>query len=132
MAVVHGVPKLDGADPISGRVLGKLCGVDSINEEQGMKPMTITQRLDKLWSKVTGRQHNFRVVLGYKQRGQQHKTEITMYKTFRLAWMPSSDAFYREIRKHYGPKVIGAAKVHHGKLNDGHITIEDIAYLGRF
>lgn len=97
-----------------------------------MKPMTIIQRLDKLWSKVTGRQHNFRVVFGYKQRGQQHKAAVTLYQTFSLTWRPGSDDFYREIRKHFGPKVIGVAKVHYGKLNCGHITIEDIAYLVRF
>lgn len=93
---------------------------------------TLIQHLDRLWSKVTGRKHNFRVVFGYKQKGQQHKAEITMYQTFSLTWRPSSDDFYREIRKHFGPKVIEVAKAHHRKLNSGHITIEDIAYLGRF
>ncbi len=96
------------------------------------KRKTLIQTLDYLWSKVTGRNHNYRVVFGYKQKGQSHKTEITMYRTFSMAWRPSGDDFYRGLRKHFGPAMVKAAKERYGKLNGGYVTIEDIQYVGRF
>ncbi|APU00851.1 hypothetical protein [Aeromonas phage 59.1] len=96
------------------------------------KCKTFIQTLDYLWSMVTGRNHNYRIVFGYKQKGQTRSTEITMYRTFSMSWRPSGDDFYREIRKHFGPNIVKDAAAMYGRLNNGRVTIEDIQYVGRF
>ncbi|APU00431.1 hypothetical protein [Aeromonas phage 3] len=96
------------------------------------KRKTFIQWLDWKWSRVTGRKHQFRVVLGYKQKHQQYTAEVTMYRCFDMAWVPGHDEFYRAIRTHFGPEIVKAAKEAYGKLNNGHITLESIVYLGRF
>ncbi len=93
---------------------------------------TCIQWFDAMWSKVTGRKHNLRVVFGYKQKGQTRSTEITMCRTFTMDWMPGGDDLYRELKKHFGPAIVEASKERYGRLNNGHITIEDISYIGRF
>jgi hypothetical protein len=96
------------------------------------KRKTLAQWVDSSWSRVTGRKHNYRVVFGYKKKGQGHKTEITMYRTFSMTWRPSGDDFYREIRKHFGSAIVKEAAAMYGRLNNGRVTIEDITYVGRF
>lgn len=96
------------------------------------KRKTLIQWLDRKWSLVTGRRHQFRVVLGYKRKGQQRPAEVTMYRCFDMAWLPHHDEFYRVMRTHFGPDVVKAAKQAYGRLNNGDITLESITYLGRF
>ncbi|APU00767.1 hypothetical protein [Aeromonas phage Asp37] len=96
------------------------------------KRKTLIQILDRMWSRVTGRRHQFRVVLGYKRKGQQRPAEVTMYRCFDMSWVPGHDDFYRTIRTHFGPDIIKAAKEAYGSLNNGTITLESIVYLGRF
>lgn len=89
----------------------------------------LTQFIDKAYSRVTGRHHQYRVVLGFKPKGCQAPSMFTVCRTFGLTYR-DGESFYRAIRKHYGESFIKCLPKDH--LKNGHITIEHIAYLGRF
>lgn len=89
----------------------------------------VTIIIDKLLSRVTGREHQYFVSLGYRPKGHTGPQQYTINHTFSVRCR-SGASFYREIRKHFAPDFIKQLPKHH--LSNGEITIERISYLGRY
>lgn len=85
--------------------------------------------LDKAYSVVTGRTHNYFVILGYRPKGHKGPQMCTIQQTFSMERRCSRN-FYRVIRKEFAPSLVAAIPKH--RLDNGRITIEKITYLGRY
>ncbi|APU01183.1 hypothetical protein [Aeromonas phage 32] len=88
------------------------------------------QMIDRSFSRVTGREHQYCVKLSFKPKGwagQPHTWVVLPGMTYR----PHSQEFYRSLRKHYGERFINGLRKLGINPNNGQITIDSITYLGR-
>lgn len=92
---------------------------------------TLINRLDKLRSRVTGREHQFCVRLGFRPKGWKG-SPITMVVLPSTTYRPAPAVFYRNLRKHYGPGFMKKVKEAGVSLDNGTMFIDSINYLGRF
>lgn len=85
--------------------------------------------LDGKYSRVTGRTHNYFVMIAYQPKGNSPYQKSTYQVTFSMNKRCSRD-FYRIIRKEFAPRLVSAMPRH--RLDNGKIAIETITYLGRY
>lgn len=89
----------------------------------------LIQKLDRLYSKVTGRHHQFIILLAYQNKGTQSAPLATRVQSFSMSYR-DGDSFYRTVKKHFAPRFIRAIPKH--LLRNGNVTIREVSYLGRF
>jgi len=85
--------------------------------------------IEGLLSKISGRQHHFKLVIHYvpDRMNASHYAERIM-----TAWMPerSNIADERQIKKMVGESLV--ANIPRHRRNNGHIDIRAVYYLGWF
>ncbi|MGL4755247.1 MAG: hypothetical protein ACRCXB_23045 [Aeromonadaceae bacterium] len=89
----------------------------------------LTQFIDRLYSRVTGRKHRYFVTLGYRPKGHTGPQVVTVSDTFYVSYR-CPELLYRKVRKFYGHDLIKS--VPRRLRNNGRITLDAATYLGRF
>ncbi|AWH15342.1 hypothetical protein [Aeromonas phage 14AhydR10PP] len=88
------------------------------------------QMIDRSFSRVTGREHQYCVKLAFFPKGHQAPIHTwTMLPS--VTYRPNGHDFYRAIKVFYGPGIIKRLRQLGINPNNGRITIESITYLGR-
>ncbi|MGL5093719.1 MAG: hypothetical protein ACRC8B_22925 [Aeromonas sobria] len=88
------------------------------------------QMIDRSFSRVTGREHQYCIKLAFRPKGHQgpvHTWTVLPSMTYR----PNGRDFYRALKVHYGPGFIKGIREQGINPNNGKITIDSITYLGR-
>lgn len=96
------------------------------------RPKGLIQRADKLVSRVTGREHNYKLTLSFRP-GNWPKGSIplTLVKYARLTYRGDLQQQLREMKRFYGPGFMKGIREIGVDPSNGKLAIEDLTYLGR-
>lgn len=97
-----------------------------------MKKMTIIQRMDRAFSRVTGRRHQYCIKLVWRNKGQHPSIQPSTWVAIpSVQWRPHGDELCREMRKHLGPQFIRLLREAGVPICNGRISIDSLTYIGR-